>query len=91
MAGVDRVELSFYKDDVTGELVAVKLKREDGSSDQLNGTVESLGSGLITVAGISVDISTLSTTPLLGDKVEISGNYDGTVGQLIATSLTIDN
>ena len=91
VAGVDRVELSFYKDDVTGDLVAVKLKREDGSSDQLNGTVESLGSGTITVAGVSVDISALSTSPLLGDKVEIKGSYDSTGGQLIATSLKIDN
>ncbi len=91
VAGVDRVELSFYKDNVTGDLMAVKLKRENGSNDQLNGTVENLGSGPITVAGISVDISALSTTPLLGDKVEISGSYDDTINQLIATSLKIDN
>lgn len=92
LAAGDRVEISFYKDDTTGELMAVKLKRENSGTDKLDGTVESLGSGTIVVGGITVDLSAVSAGTLaVGDKVEISGSFDTGSGQLNAANLSIDS
>ncbi len=94
LATGDRLEVSFYKDDVTGKFMAVKLQREDSGSDKLDGTVESVGiSGTtLVVGGVTVDITSLgSSAPALGVKVEIRGSFDSGTGQLNASSLSIDS
>jgi len=94
LAADDRLEVSFYKDDTTGKLVAVKLQREDNGSDKLAGSVESVsisGTTLV-VGGVTVDITGLaSSAPTVGTKVEIRGNFDSGTGQLNASSLSIDS
>ena len=86
----DRVEVSLFKDDITGELVARKIERHDsGGSDKLEGVVEgSPAANQITVAGVTVDISAIVTTPATGTKVEVKGSYDAGTGIMTATSLS---
>ena len=92
LAAGDRVEVSFYKDKTTGELIAVKLKREDaGGSDRVEGIVDSVTP--LTVSGIAVDAGTLTLPALTpgATKVKVVGSYDTGTGQFTATSLTVDN
>lgn len=88
----DRIEVKAYRDD-TGALVATKLKRDDSSLDPalLEGEVEALpASGLMTVAGFSVDVNGLSLPSLtVGAEVEIEGSFAG--GVFTATLVTLDN
>ncbi len=87
----DRVEINLYQDDATGDYMAVKLKRKNSGNDQLEGKVDGVGSGLISIGGISVDVSSINTLPSVGDKVEISGAFDTGTGKFNASSLSIDD
>ena len=91
--GTDRVEVDLYRDDATGDLVARKIKREDGSAfDKLEGVVEaSPGAGQISVGGVTVDISGISASPSIGSKVEITGSYNIGTGVMVASALSIDS
>ncbi len=90
LASGDRLEVSFYKDDVSGQLMAVKLQREDSGTDKLDGTLESVSGTTLVVGGVTVDVSAItSALPTVGTKVEIRGSYDSGTGQFIATTLSL--
>ncbi len=75
----DFVEIDAYSDPDSGELVAVKLERDDddGDAHELQGPVEEvLGADTLIIAGVTVDISTLATVPpRVGNTVKVIGRY----------------
>ncbi|MEN8168478.1 MAG: DUF5666 domain-containing protein, partial [Pseudomonadota bacterium] len=89
------VEVDLYID-LDGSLVASKLERKINESTpdyaEIEGLVEEIevdnNPDRIRVLGVLIDISGTEITPGFGDRVDISGNYDGTT--LTATSGEIE-
>lgn len=65
------------------------LSRQNGAVVKLKGVVDVVNGNILTVAGVSVDISnaqredknantSIAYTPIVGDRIEIKGNYNGT-------------
>ncbi len=84
----DRVEVEAYRDQATGELVAVSLKRDDDHSEaqELEGTVDAVGAGSFVVAGVTVNWG--GTLPPVGTEVEVRGDYAS--GSFSASSVSVD-
>lgn len=87
----DWIEVGYYRDNTTSDLVAVKVKRENSGTNKLEGIVESVGTGTITVSGVTVDLSGVASPPTLtvNDQVEIGGTYDANTHTMMATSVTL--
>jgi len=87
----DWIEVGYYRDNTTSDLVAVKVKREDSGTSKLEGIVEAVGTGTVTVSGVTVDLSGVSTLPTLtvNDQVEIGGSYDANTQTMVATSVKL--
>ncbi|HKJ09346.1 MAG TPA: DUF5666 domain-containing protein, partial [Gammaproteobacteria bacterium] len=85
----DRVDIHAYAATSGGTLVATKLERVNASSPaiaQLDGKISQMGAGQLTISGITVDTSGVSTTSVsVGNQIQVSGNFSG--GVLVATSL----
>ncbi|MBI1194572.1 MAG: hypothetical protein GC138_01815 [Gammaproteobacteria bacterium] len=87
----DWLEIGFYRDNTTSALVAVKVKRENSGTNQLEGVVEAVGTGTVTVSGVAVDLSGVTSPPTLtvNDQVHVNGTYDANTHVLMATSVTL--
>ena len=85
----DWIEVGFYRDNTTSDLVAVKVKRENSGTNKLEGVVEALATGTVTVSGVTVDLSGITSPPTLtvNDQVEIGGTYDANTHTMMATSV----
>ena len=82
----DYVRISAFYDASASAWQATKLERDDAEDGliELHGIVNSVpGSGLIEIAGVSVDVSTLSEfNAAIGDEADIQGSY--TSGTIVA-------
>lgn len=93
----DSVEVKFYEDGTTGELVATELSRDDDQYAglasrmvELEGVVDSLDSnGNPVISGISVDLGTANTglTVAVGDELELKGTFEGGVFTVVEVSM----
>ena len=95
LAGGDYVEIDAYRDDTTGDLVAVKLERDDQDEDgdRLEGVIEDIpATDTLLVAGVTVDVSGVSMPAIApGDEVEIDGSYDVGSGVFNASGVEVDD
>ncbi len=94
IAAGDWVEIRAAFDEASSQWQAVKLKRDDMETDdqhQITGAVTDLSvSGQMSVAGIDVDISTITGLSVnIGDIVEIEGSFNA--GRFSATSVQIED
>jgi hypothetical protein len=86
----DRVEVEGYTDSASGELVAVSLTREDDDdNDEVDGAVESVGTGTFVVAGVTV--AWAGALPAPGAELEVDGSYDAGSGVFTATGVELDD
>lgn len=76
----DKIKLRGARNDLSGQ---------NGAVVKLKGVVDAVNGNILTVAGVSVDISNAqredddantntSYTPVVGDRIEIKGSYNGT-------------
>ena len=94
IAAGDWIEIRATFDETSNQWQAVKLKRDDMEADdqqQITGAVTDLSvSGQMSVAGIDVDISTITGLSVnVGDIVEIEGSFNA--GGFSATSVQIED
>ena len=93
--GGDFVEIDAYVDPGSGDLVAVKLEREDdaGDENELEGHVDSIpDANTLVIAGVTVDVSGVDLPPVsAGDEAEVVGSYNTGTSVFTATELGIDD
>ena len=94
IAAGDWVEIRAAYDETSGQWQAVKVKRDDMETDeqqQITGAVTDVSvSGQMSVAGIDVDISTITGLNIsVGNIVEIEGSFNA--GGFSATSVQIED
>lgn len=76
----DKIKLRGARNDLSGQ---------NGAVVKLKGVVDAVNGNILTVAGVSVDISnaqreddnaktSIAYTPVVGDRIEIKGSYNGT-------------
>ena len=91
----DFVEIDAYVDPDNGELVAVKLERDDddGDENELQGPVEAApNTDTLVIAGVTVDISALVTAPpAVGDEVKVIGSYSSGILVFTASGMETDD
>lgn len=76
-----RVKIRAFKDN-TGAWIATKFERENSKSSpaELNAIVESVSTGTIVVAGITVNTAALTNQPFtVGQRIKLRGTYAGGV------------
>ena len=76
-----RVKIRAYKD-ASGAWIATKFERENSNTSpaELNALIDSVGTGTITVAGITVNTAALTNaTFTVGKRIELRGTYAGGV------------
>lgn len=90
-ANSDYVEIEGYLDAASGNLVATKLKRDSASSDAAVNGIATVDGATLTVAGVTIDLSGISTPPAIasGDVVEVEGVYSE--GVLFADVVSVDD
>lgn len=82
------IKVKVYVQD--GALYAAALERDDsGTVAQIEGTVDSVGTGTLTIDGIDINMSGVGTTFNVGDEVEIRGAMSGSV--FVATDASLDD
>ncbi len=98
LAAGQRVKIRAFKD-ANGAWIATKFERVNASTDpvELNAIIQavgSVGSGTITVAGISVNISAITntnTTLVVGKRVKLRGTFTNSVFTASSASVKSDN
>lgn len=91
----DFVEIDAYADPDSGDLVAVKLERDDadGDENELQGPVEAVpNADTLVIAGITVDISALLTAaPAVTEEAKVVGSYSSGTLVFTATGMETDD